>query len=276
MRLFAPKHLCWRPDIPDFRDLLPESPEILKLLPPASLPDGTLPVSVNLSEYLLEYSSSSFATACPASIVCAKLVEYFNYRCTGRIEPLCAQFVTRTANSKHHCDSSSIRANLKAIRRFGIPPLSVVQSSHAHHDALLEKIQFGCAHEFQSMHYFRMGYHCDAHPPVRPLKVWLARGFPIAFGFSVPTSLDCEGYIEYRPTFDAIQGGAAALLVGFDDKQISASRGAFRVYCPWGTEWGEQGLGWLPYTFAERRMALDFWTIISPEWATSGELFGSP
>ena len=45
MRLFVPKHLCWRPDIPDFRDLLPESPEILKLLPSARLPDGTLPVS---------------------------------------------------------------------------------------------------------------------------------------------------------------------------------------------------------------------------------------
>ena len=62
-------------------------------------------------------------------------------------------------------------------------------------------------------------------------------------------------------------------MVGFDDKQISASRGAFRVYCPWGNEWGDQGLGWLPYTFIERRIALDFWTIIKPEWVNSGELF---
>ena len=273
MQLFAPKHLCWRPDIPDFRDLLPDSPEILHLLPPAKLPNATLPVSVNLSEYLLGCTISSSAAACPSSIVCVKLVEYFEYRCTGRLKPLCAQFVTRTLNALGQSDCSGIRANLKAIRRFGIPPDSIVQASNAHLDSRLPPILFAYADEFRSMHYVRIGCQCDASSPVRSLKVWLASGFPMAFGFSVPSSLEGDGYIEYRPTFDSIQGGAAALLVGYDDQQLAASKGAFRVFCPWGSAWGDQGFGWLPYTFVERRMALDFWTILQPKWVESGELF---
>jgi hypothetical protein len=253
---------------------VPESPEILALLPDAKVLQEKLPDAVDLSEYLLTYSKPSVRAACPSSIVCTKLVEYFNYRCLGRIEPMSARFVTRAVNQLAHGDCSGIRANLKAIRQFGIPP-KFAESCRELDAYDYDLAQFGYADDFQSMQYVRLGSAPKAESPVQSLKAWLTRGFPIAFGFAVPSSLDCDGYIEYRPTFDSILGGHAALLVGFDDKQLSASRGAFRVYCPWGSNWGEQGFGWLPYTFAERRMALDFWTIMKPEWATSGELFGS-
>jgi hypothetical protein len=275
MRVFIPKHLCWHPDIPDFRDLAPESQEILKLLPDAKLPQHDLPDSVNISEFLLSYPITSSATACPSSIVCTKLVEYFNNRCAGRIEPLCARFVTQAVTTLTRGDCSGIRANLKAIRKFGIPSNSITEAWCEWDDYFSHPISFGDSDEFKSMHYFRLSNQFNAASPVPLLKTWLASGFPVAFGFSVPSSLDCDGYIEFRPTFDSIQGGHAALLVGFDDKQLAASRGAFRVYCPWGDDWGDQGFGWLPYKIAERRMALDFWTIIKPEWAASGELFRS-
>jgi hypothetical protein len=251
---------------------VPDSPEIRKLLPDVEFPHDVLPVAVNLSEYLLSYPIALFAAACPSSIVCTMLVEYFNYRCSGLVEPLCATFVTRTVAALGRGNCSGIRANLKAIRKFGIPAISMCESSNSKQGSFTNPIQFGYADEFRTMHYVRLGNQVNAASPVPILKSWLAGGFPIAFGFSVPSSLDCNGYIDYRPTFDSIQGGHAALLVGFDDKQLSASRGAFRVYCPWGSDWGDQGIGWLPYAFVERRMALDFWTIIKPEWASSGEL----
>ena len=252
---------------------MPDSPEIRKLLPDAKLPTDVLPDAVNLSEYLLSYPITSHSAACPSSIVCTKLVEYFVYRCSGRIEPLSARFVTRAVSLLARDNCSGIRSNLKAIRHMGIPTFSVAQPADSNPDSLTDQVLYAYANEFQSMHYVRLGNQVNATSPVPSLKAWLTSGFPIAFGFSVPSSLDWDGYIEYRPTFDSIQGGHAALLVGFDDKQLSASRGAFRVYCPWGSDWGEQGFGWLPYTFVDRHMALDFWTIIKPEWATSGELF---
>lgn len=275
MRVFVPKHLCWRPDIPDFRDLVPESREILKLFPDAKYPSVELPDTVDLSEYLLAYSTALSPAACPSSVVCTKLVEYFDYRCTGKIEARCAPFVTQAVTTLSRGDCSGIRANLKAIRKFGLPAMSIAGCRSASNELYSGKILVGTGDEYRSMHYIRLGDPGIAASPVPSLKSWLACGFPIAFGFSVPSSLDRDGYIDFRPTLDSIQGGHAALLAGYDDQQLAASRGAFRVYCPWGNDWGEQGFGWLPYTFVERRVALDFWTIIKPEWAHSGELFRS-
>jgi hypothetical protein len=283
MRVFTPRHLCWRPDIPDFRDLGPSCSAVRNVLPECKVPFASVPDAVDLGDFLLSYPDPSREAICPSSIVCTKLVEYFNYRCSGKIEPLSARFVMQGVKLLSRGDCSGIRTNLKAIRRFGIPPLSCAED--------LIDSKMGCfetgnleggyseqsrlvnTDEHRSMLYLRLGETNAAASILPVLKAWLTSGFPIAFGFSVPSSLDYEGFIEFRPTYDSIQGGHAALLVGFDDKQVAASRGAFRIYCPWGSEWGDQGFGWLPYTFAERGIALDFWTIIKPEWVSMGGLF---
>lgn len=273
MRVFIPRHLCWRPDLPDFRDLVPTSPEIRRLLPDTESSYAPVADAADLRAYLLSYPTSSQSAICPSSIVCAKLVEYFNYRCLGKIEPLSARFVMRSVNTLARGDCSGIRTNLKAIRQFGTPSIS---SWEAHCEP--ESVEGGQGRlrsndEHRSMQYFRLGEPSSTAKPVESLKSWLASGFPIAFGFSVPSSLDYDGFIDFRPTYDSIQGGHAALMLGFDDKQLSASRGAFQIYCPWGDEWGDQGFGWLPYTFVERRIAVDFWTIIKPEWIAKGDFF---
>lgn len=270
MRVFIPKHLCWRPDIPDFRDLAPESPEILSLVPNGRVPDAELPSAVKLNEYLLSYPTNPAELACPTSVVCTKLVEYFVYRCTGKIEPLSAQFLTHSAARFERAGCPGIRSNLKAIRQFGIPSKGNCDSSvRTHSDSILSVP----GDERRSMHYFRIGVGTCGISIVRELKTWIANGFAIACGFSVPRSLDYDGDIDYRPTVDSLQGGHAALLIGFDDQYLSASKGAFRIFSPWGCDWGDQGTGWLPYSFAKHRMAIDFWTILSREWSDSAELF---
>ena len=34
----------------------------------------------------------------------------------------------------------------------------------------------------------------------------------------------------------------------------------------WGTDWGEDGYGWLPYEYVLRGLAVDWWSLIKNEW----------
>ncbi len=93
----------------------------------------------------------------------------------------------------------------------------------------------------------------------------------MAFGFSVPDSLSRDADVPFRPTFDAVRGGQAAIAIGYDNGRLNATVGALLIRCSWGEAWGEAGYGWLPYAFVEQRLAVDFWTIVKPAWLESGE-----
>jgi C1A family cysteine protease len=40
----------------------------------------------------------------------------------------------------------------------------------------------------------------------------------------------------------------------------------------WGSQWGDNGNGWLPAAFIRKQLARDFWSIVSDDWMDSGEL----
>lgn len=88
----------------------------------------------------------------------------------------------------------------------------------------------------------------------------LSQNLPIVFGFSVPESFEDESVARtgimplYNPN-ESIIGGHCVVIVGYDQaKQI------LKVRNSWGTEWGQNGYFWMPFTnFTE--LSSDLWII---------------
>lgn len=94
------------------------------------------------------------------------------------------------------------------------------------------------------------------------LKATLAEKNTIVFGFSVYESFEDEataasGVVEMPKPHEAMLGGHAVLLVGYDeDEQM------FKVRNSWGTSWGANGYFWMPYEYVtDPNLADDFWTL---------------
>ncbi len=111
----------------------------------------------------------------------------------------------------------------------------------------------------------------SGHATLQRIKAFLAAGFPVVFGFATPSSMTLDAEIPFRPTYDSIVAGAAVVALGYDDHHRHTSVGALRIRGCWGAEWGDEGLGWLPYRYVEHDLAADFWTVSSPQWVESGE-----
>jgi C1A family cysteine protease len=39
----------------------------------------------------------------------------------------------------------------------------------------------------------------------------------------------------------------------------------------WGSKWGQDGYGWLPYRYVTDHLAADIWTALRSKWLRSGE-----
>lgn len=91
------------------------------------------------------------------------------------------------------------------------------------------------------------------------LKRCLANGYPFMFGASVYTSFMSAqgGHIPLPSWMDRLEGGHALLCVGYDDLKHH-----FIFRNSWGTHWGDQGYGYLPYSYMlNPRLTDDFFTL---------------
>jgi C1A family cysteine protease len=91
------------------------------------------------------------------------------------------------------------------------------------------------------------------------LQSALVSGFPFVFGFSVFASwANTDSTVVPLPNdSDSQVGGHAVLAVGFDN-----STALFKFRNSWGTEVGEQGYFYIPYSYViDPNLASDFWVI---------------
>jgi len=91
------------------------------------------------------------------------------------------------------------------------------------------------------------------------------------FGFTVYSSLSNDADIPYPSVHDKVSGGHAILAVGYDDKHKNknAKPGALLIRNSWGTSWGDGGYGWLPYEYALKGLASDFWACTKLDWVNT-------
>jgi C1A family cysteine protease len=101
------------------------------------------------------------------------------------------------------------------------------------------------------------------------------------FGFTVYESIEqasTNGNIPFPCSTERVLGGHAVMAVGYDDNLKiknnacgEETKGAILIRNSWGTSWGAQGYGYLPYEYVLQELAVDWWTIIKAEWVDTGQ-----
>jgi C1A family cysteine protease len=101
------------------------------------------------------------------------------------------------------------------------------------------------------------------------------------FGFTVYnsyTQAGTSGKIPFPTAGEKIVGGHAIVAVGYDDNMkikntnpgAVETTGALLIRNSWGGGWGAAGYGWLPYEYVLKRLATDWWSLLSNEWVDTG------
>ena len=276
MPSFFPGGLAWHRDLPDPQDFGPEHPRVVELLDGLAPADDNGVDAIDWREYCGEpRDHGPFPTS--AAHACAALLQYFERRALGELFHPAALFIHQTAERLMRGTDHSgagLRMTFKAITRFGVPPEQhwryVPENVLTQPDAFV----YSVARTYNDLTYVRLDEpRADGESVLQIVKSYLAAGMASVFGFSVFSSLTRDADIPAPTVYDVVQGGTAALVVGADDNRRtrSASKGALLIRPSWGAEWGDRGYGWLPYDYVRSRLAADFWTVLRPQWLTSGE-----
>jgi C1A family cysteine protease len=263
----------WERDLPDFRDLTPETPPIRdvavksRALKSVKKKNAS---SVDLRPWCSPVENQEDLGSCTANAGVA-LLEYYQRRAFGKHldgSRLFLYKVTRNLLGWMGDRGAYLRTTMKAMVLFGIPPEHywpyVVEDFDREPDSFL----YAFAQGYKTLKYFR-----HDHPGLGPkeilasVKEYLFAGFPCMFGFSVFSSIPQVGAgtgdIPYPQDSDEFLGGHAVVAVGYkDSKMIGKHKGALLIRNSWGADWGEQGYGWLPYEFVKKGLAVDFWSLM--------------
>lgn len=274
MSLHTRQFADWHRDNADMRDYTTTHDEVVKLLIDLKR-NSQKPKRVDWRDFLDDIEDQQ-STRAGTAFACADLLKYFERRSSGKIIEPSKLFIYKTTRRLLNWSGDSgakLRTCWQAIVRCGVPceehwPF-VVENLDREPDAF----SYSSAMDFSTVRYVRLNDEEKGNDEtLETLKAYLAGGFPFVFGFSVSKQLMSTADIGAPTSFDRINGGKAAMAVGYDDdRRYRSYRGAFLIRNSWGKEWGEDGYGWIPYAYVLKGLAADFWTILSPQWLDSGE-----
>jgi hypothetical protein len=268
----------WLRDQPDFRDFTPDTPGVQQALSKLKRRrtgrGAKAPGSIDLTEYLVPSAPAApQQTTVDAAL---SLIQYFQRRATGRVLEGSPHFVDYNARRLAGAPAGgvSLRTALRAMARFGCPPRQYERDDAPGRAYEPTPFDYGFGREFAELEYVRLDAVGRSGANVlRTIKAFVAAGFACACGASLGSAPTLDGDFPFPTKADAITGGTALVVVGYDDDcRIRSSHGALVVRTSFGSDFGRGGFGRLPYRFVEEGLACDFWTLLKPDWLAAAEL----
>lgn len=267
----------WQRDLPDFRDYSPETDKIKELLKGSKAIKNSkrMSKSVDLSEFCSPVEDQGSIGSCTAHAGIG-LLEYFERRAFGQHTDASRLFLykaTRNLLGWTGDTGAWLRTTMKAMVLFGAPPERYMPYETADYDEEPSAFCYAFAQSFKAIRYYRLDSHgVIGKDLLDRVKHFLAAGYPSMFGFTVYNFGNDKGEIAFPRDGDTVQGGHAVIAIGYDDsRKIGGETGALKIRNSWGTGWGEDGYGWLPYRYVVEGLADDFWSLLKAEYVESGQ-----
>jgi len=265
----------WFPDWPDARDLNLESDKFKGLLDVEKKTlKVALPPSADLEPWCSPVEDQGNLGSCTANAAVG-LVEYYEKRKFGKYLDASKLFLykaTRNLLGWTGDTGAFIRTTVKALRLFGVCPEDYWRYTDRKPDFDMEPPAFcyAFAANYQAISYFRLDTPELSTPDLLTrIKICLTNAYPIAFGFTVYSSIydvSDTGDIPFPKPGDIVLGGHAVVAVGYDD-----GKKALKIRNSWGKDWGKQGYGTLPYDYVLKGLSRDFWILLKQEWIDLGQ-----
>ena len=277
------KGMGWLRDIPDHRDFHVNSSEVQEITQQSKKVqqiEAALPVSVDLRPWCSPIEDQGDLGSCTANAGVG-ILEYFQRRAYGKHLDASRLFlykVTRNLLGIRGDQGAELRDTMKAMVLFGVPPETYWPYEIEIFDEEPQAFCYAFAQSYKTTRYYRLDPAGQETPKtLEAVKKSLAAGLPPMFGFtvysSIPAGGDGQGEIPFPRSGDSVEGGHAIMAVGYhDDKKVGKDTGALLIRNSWGTGWGDQGYGWLPYAYVLKGLAVDFWTLVDSEFVDT-ELF---
>lgn len=246
-----------------------------------------LPVSNDYSDRFTAIRNQGSLGSCTAFATVTALVEYYNKNVNGTVlqaSPLYQYKMTRNVMGVTGDTGAYMRSAMQALVKWGW----VTEKEYPYVITKFDEepssdLKYGVGKDFQATKYIRVDQvNITPTALVTELKRHAAKNIPIMFGFTVfegawNQANSNGGQFAYPTSSDRIAGGHAVCISGYDDNKVitntqnnTTTKGAFKIRNSWGTKWGTNGYGWIPYKYVETGMALDFWCLLDIEFINQG------